>query len=586
LKHKSTFRILHDNYKVVLRLMKYSRDFRISYMIALVINAFTMIRFSFVIGFSVQWVTDSAINRDWVQLEKALWFAGIVFVINSVLYYFEGYLMQTRVEMIMAKVKVELFSKIMHLSSEYHDKEHSGDLQSRITSDLEAAGNAISFTLVDPINFCALGIVNLVLIALISYKMAFICMALVAVVFTINTLFIKRIQHTSSKIQSTISAATERLSDMIHGISIVKIFNLQNWINERYDSENRTILFWQSRQVKASNIQQATNDLINNVCNIGVIGIGALLLAKGEFTPGALLAIFRYSSKLVFAFTGFGNVLSEISRCIVGASRVMEILDLPEERQDGLQIAPELSLKQALRFDKVSFAYENNKILDAFSLEINTGETIAVVGPSGAGKSTLLQLVMGLYSLAEDGGKIYIRGKDMTEYSLSAIRQCISYVSQSNYLFSGTIRDNIAYGKSDASEEEIIQAAKAAYAHDFISKLPHGYNTYVGDNGIQLSGGERQRIAIARALLKDASILLLDEPTAFLDPEAEQEIQKALEALMKGKTVIVAAHRLATVKKADKIVVLENGRIVEADRHEVLIKQKGRYAHYYKLLYD
>ncbi|WP_054749937.1 ABC transporter transmembrane domain-containing protein [Ruminiclostridium josui] len=387
MEHKNTFEILKENYKVVLRLFRYSRGFRKSYIAALIINAFTMIRFSFVIGFSVQWVTDSAINRNWEEFEKAAWFAVIAFVINSILYFFEGYLMQTRVEMIVTKVKSELLDKVMHISSEYHDSKHSGELQSRLTNDLAAVSNAISFTLVDPINFMVLGIVNLILIALISLKMAFICIILVISIIILNFVFLKRIQQSSSKIQSTISAATERFSDIINGISIIKIFNLQNWIYNRYDNESKKILFWQSKLINASSIQKSMNGMVENMCNVGVIGIGALLLAQGDFTPGALLAIFRYVSKLVFAFTGFGWVLSEISKSMVGASRVMEILDLPEEDLNGSDIKPDYSKNDVLEFKDVTFTYGNEaKVIVSFSAQIKKGEKVAIVGPSGQGR--------------------------------------------------------------------------------------------------------------------------------------------------------------------------------------------------------
>lgn len=559
MENRSTLKILKENYKVVARLFKYSRGFRKSYIAALIINAFTMVRFSFIIGFSIQWVTDSAIARDWVQVENSLTFAVIAFVINSILYFFEGYLMLTRVEMMMAKVKNELCDKVLHLSAQYYDSNHSGDLQSRLTSDLALAGNAISFTLVDPINFIALGIANLIFIGLSSWKMAIICVILVALVIILNSVFIKRIQQSSEKIQSAIATATECFSDIINGIAIIKIFNLQQWIYNRYDNESKKVLYGQSRLIKMTSAQKSLNNLVNNVCNFVVLGIGAIFLSQGELTAGALLAIFRYVSTLVFAFTGFGMVLSEITESIVGAKRVLEILDLQEENQSNYRIKPNLSDRIVLAFENVSFKYENGqRVIENFSEKIQKGEKIALAGPSGAGKSTILSLIMGFYEPSNEDGKIILYGKDIREYSLEERRRLMTYVPQSNYLFSGTIRENIAFGREGATDEDVVEAAKAAYAHDFIIKQPQGYDTKVGERGVFLSGGEKQRIAIARALLKDAPIILLDEATASLDSESEREVQTALEVLMEGKTVIAVAHRLSTVKDADRIIVLNS----------------------------
>ena len=275
-KKKSVLQILKQNYKTIFRLLQYSKSFRKSYIFALVINSLTMARFSFVIGFSLQWVTDSVLEGRWNEFRSAITFAAIAFTINAILYYFEGYLMVSRVEMMMAQLKKELYAKIINLSSDCLDETHSGDIQSRVSNNLSIASEAISFTLVDPFNFVALGVANLIFIALNSWKMALVCLVLVILTLLLNSLFLKKIQTLSEQIQQTIAAAVERYSDIIHAIPLIRVFSLQQWIFTRYDRENKKIFNAQKRLVKTTSLQQSLNGLINNVCSFIMLGIGAI----------------------------------------------------------------------------------------------------------------------------------------------------------------------------------------------------------------------------------------------------------------------------------------------------------------------
>lgn len=589
-RNENVIQIIRNNYRVVGKLFRYSKEFRKSYILALVINAFTMVRFSFVIGFSIQWVTDTALSGEWNAFRNAVLFAAIAFVLNAALYYLEGHLMLSRVAMMMAKLKEELYQKVTKLSADYLDESHSGDIQSRISNNLPLAAEAISFTLVDPINFMALAVANLAFIAINSWKMALICLLLVAATLIFNSFFIKKIQSLSESVQENITAAIERFSDILYAIPIIRVFSLQQWVFIRYDQENQKVLHDQNRLVKINSWQASLNNLLNNVCCFIMLGIGALFLANGDITAGALLATFRYVSTLIFAITGFGDVMSQITRSIVSAERVLAILDYKEEPAAVLTASDAEAVpdsKEAIVFEDVSFSYQPGKnILSHLSFSLKKGEMLALVGPSGTGKTTVLNILMGFYRSAQSDSGIHVWGKLIKDYSPEQLRENFAYLMQDSYLFNGTIRENIAYGKPGATAEQVENAAKAAKAHDFIVNLPDGYDTPLGEDGGFLSGGEKQRISIARAFLKDAPILLMDEPTASLDAQTEAAIQEALERLMAGRTVIVVAHRLSTIQKADKIVIIENGKVSEEGSHSQLLAQNGRYAHYYRLLYN
>lgn len=324
----------------------------------------------------------------------------------------------------------------------------------------------------------------------------------------------------------------------------------------------------QKKVVKNSSLQESMNNLLNNICSFVMLGIGAIFLANGELTAGALLAAFRYVNTLVFSATGFGNVMTNITKSIVSAERVLSILDYEEERtcpkgQTGPKAKPECAAA-AVSFQDVTFSYQDGApILNHLSFTLDQGKSLALVGASGAGKSTILDILMGFCSPESVSPNVQIFGKAIGEYPLEELRENIAYLLQDSYFFDGTIRDNIACGRPGAAVSRIEAAAKAAKAHDFIMALPDGYDTQVGENGAFLSGGEKQRIAIARAFLKDAPILLMDEPTSALDSQTEAAIRKALTRLMAGRTVIIAAHRLSTIQDADNILVLKNGGAAE-----------------------
>ncbi len=332
----------------------------------------------------------------------------------------------------------------------------------------------------------------------------------------------------------------------------------------------------------------AGGNFIRALSHLGFYIIGSIFRTRGEITVGTMLAGVRLSGGALWIFHGLGNFIRNIQESLAGADRIFEIMDAPKEELRGEDSAGKVDSgekcaeKRILVFQDVSFGYQDrNPVFSGLNFSVRKNEVVALVGSSGGGKSTLLKLLLGFYNA--DAGKILLYGRSLHHYSLTELRSCFAYVPQNTYLFDGTIGENISYGSPGASPERIEECARSANAHDFITGLSEGYDSVVGERGVHLSGGQRQRIAIARALLKDAPILLLDEATASLDSESEQEVQKALEVLMRDRTVIVVAHRLSTVRKADRILVMESGRIVEEGSHEELIERNGRYAELYSL---
>lgn len=586
MKEESTLQIIKNSLRLIRRLFAFTKGCRIGYVIGLMINACTMARYSLLIGISVQKVTDYCLQGQWDKLKAfAPWFMG-AFIINGIITFFESYLIEPRMAMIKGQIQKNLLDSFMRLPMSYYDDHHTGDLQSRLTKDLAATVNAMSYSLISPFNFLSFGMVSVVMITIINWKIALLCTLLIIIALLVNSIFLKPIDKFSKEIQKSIGKATACYSDIISGMSIIKIFNLQDWAINKFKKENDKILSNGQRLIFIDATQYSINRFIDSVCQFGVLGVSSLFLAKGEISVGELLAITKYASILVFAFLGIGRVTTRILRYLAGAERILEIMDTPSEEREKAATGNHKAANEVLSFENISFRYnENTQVISGITEHIREGETIALAGPSGVGKSTIMKILMGFYNLEKGNGSILLYGRPLEEYSLEERRGLMTYVPQSSYLFSGTIRENILYGKPDATETEMIEAAKAAYAHDFIMKLPGGYDTQVGERGNAVSGGEKQRIAIARALLKNTSILLLDEPTASLDSESEQEIQGALDTLMKGKTVIVVAHRLSTIRHADRILVLENGEVVEKDSHEELMKMNKRYAYYYNLLY-
>ncbi len=407
----------------------------------------------------------------------------------------------------------------------------------------------------------------------------------------INTLYAKPLRQIGQESQSGLAKLSERLVDLLAGFQIVRTYNLGEWILERFERSNENVLDTSLNRVQLESTLASANNFAGIMFFLPTL-VGLYLVLQGKTTMGTLIALTQLNNQVQGMVYSLGGIISGIQGSLAAADRILNTLDTAPEPEyyPAVEMLPARSTSPAqpdsvLSFQDVSFSYGDDRItLQGITFDIQEGHIAAVVGPSGSGKSTILRLLMGYYPV--ESGSVSILGEAMHTYALHELRDLFAFVPQDAFLYTGTILENIRYGRPGASEDEITDAAKAAYAHQFIRELPEGYQTVVGERGSRLSGGQRQRIAIARALLKKAPFLLLDEATSALDSESETLVQQALDVLMHGRTTIVIAHRLSTIENADIIYVVDNGQVVEHGKHQELIDKVGLYHHLYELQFQ
>jgi ABC-type multidrug transport system fused ATPase/permease subunit len=527
-------------------------------------------------------------NIHW-SLNTTLLLIFLQLTIQTVFSFMRVYLLTEVGEKSLADMRKDVYSKLLSMPMHYFTEKRVGELSNRISSDLSQIQDAISFTLAEFLRGIFTLAIGLLFIFWISTKLALIMLAVVPLIAVLAVVFGKRIRKMARKAQDQLAESGTIVQETFQGISMVKAFT----------SEYHEI----SRYVKS--VYAVVNTAISNARYRGafisfmifsvfgaiafVMWYGATMIQSGQLTIGSLTMFVIFSMFVGGTFAGFADMFSQLQKTLGATQSVREILRSEGEAIEILPayIAPEYVIKGNVQFEGVSFRYPGRKdvvVLKDISLQANNGEQIAIVGPSGAGKSTIASILLRFYN--PDSGTLLFDERPATVFPLTQLRMQMAFVPQDVILFGGTIKENSAYGKPDASDEEIIAAAKGANAHEFIERFPEEYSTVVGERGIKLSGGQRQRIAIARAILKDPAILILDEATSSLDSESEQLVQEALENLMKGRTSFVIAHRLSTIRKADKIVVIDKGVVIESGSHEQLMKSNGLYRRLNDLQYE
>jgi subfamily B ATP-binding cassette protein MsbA len=506
----------------------------------------------------------------------------VIALLGAISSYFEKYLTTSVGQWVMHDLRRVLYSHIQRLSLSFHDRKRTGDLISRVTSDIDAVQSFISTVLLG-ILVNVLTLLGMMLVMLyLNWAFTVIALLVAPALFFVVYHYTHRIKRASRAMRRQEGEVVNVLEEVLSSIRVVKAFAREDYEQKRFEHESRESV---ERALEARNFKAKLPPIVEVIVAAGtclVLWYGARLVLSGTLTSGELLVFLLYLGKMYKPMRELSKMTDTISKAQVGWERIREVLENETQVHDLPGAKPAPRFKGEIEFDKVSFAYEGGPpVITELSLHIKPGQLAALVGPTGAGKTTIVSLLPRFYEA--NSGEIKIDGTDIRKYQQKSLREQISFVLQETLLFRATVAENIAYGKPNATREEIVRAARLANADEFIDRMDDGYDTMVGERGVTLSGGQRQRITIARAIIRNSPILILDEPSAGLDAESEKLVFDALGNLMEGKTSIVIAHRLATVRSADVIFVIDGGIVVEQGTHEELIAQGGLYSRLYEL---
>jgi len=520
-------------------------------------------------------------TNPYAMLNFAIAAVALIAVVGALSSYFEKYLTTSISQWVGHDLRRTLYQHIQRLSLSEHDQSRSGDLITRVTSDIEAVQDFINSALLGMlVNVMTLiGMIGVMFY--LDWRFTLIALSISPVLFVVVYHFTRRIKKASRNVRQKEGELLSIVQEVLTSIRVVQAFTREDYEQKRFDSESLANV---EAGLQARSIKATLTPVVEVIVAIGtclVLGYGARLALAGRLSAGVLIVFLLYLGKMYKPMRDLSKMTDTVSKAVVGFERIKEVLDMDSAIRDmrGAKRAPKF--KGRISFDHVTFSYGDKEVLKDVSFEIKPGQVAAIVGPSGTGKTTLVSLIPRFYDPIR--GKVCIDGTDVRQYKLKSLRDQISFVLQETLLFRATIWENIAYGRPDASPAAIRRAAELADATEFIDAMPDGYDTMVGERGVTLSGGQRQRIAIARAIIRDTPILVLDEPTTGLDSAAEQSVTAALERLMKDRTSVVIAHHLNSIRHADVIFVVKDAELVEQGTHEALLKQEGVYAELHRM---
>ena len=567
-----------DIYKRLIKLAKpHLPKFILAMLCMLVVGGLTS-----ALAFLVKPVLDDIFMKKNAAMLKWIPIAVVaIYMLKGLCTYVQTILMNFIGQRVVADIRNRLYQVIQTQSMSFFTKNQTGILMSRITNDVNSMQGAVSEAVTSLLKDSFTLICLMFVIFYRDWQLALVAMVIFPVTIYPIATFGRKIRKLATRTQVTMGSLTTLLQETISGARIVKAFGREDYESSRFSRENENLLKLTLKSVTISAVSSPFMEFLGGVGIAAIIFYGGYQVIQGVSTPGTFFSFLAALILLYEPIKRLTNVNNTIQQGIAGAQRVFSIIDAVPEIRNKPEAIPLPAISKAINIRNVTFRYEDTPVLKQINLTVRAGEAVAFVGMSGGGKTTLVNLIPRFYDVSE--GQILIDGRDIRDVTMESLRAQIGIVTQQTILFNDTVRNNIIYGDIEKTEADVIRAAKAANAHYFIMNLPDGYDTVIGEQGTKLSGGERQRISIARALLKDAPILVLDEATSSLDTEAEIEVQEALENLMKGRTTLVIAHRLSTIRNADRIVVLVNGEIVEEGTHEALLDKKGEYFRLYQM---
>ncbi|MHC9541913.1 MAG: ABC transporter ATP-binding protein [Vulcanimicrobiota bacterium] len=570
--------------QTLFRLLKYIRKYwwciAVAGVCTLGVNAMTLLQPQL-----IRYIMDNVILSKAQSSLKSLNIVILGFlaliVAKGIFSYLQGYLLPHGVNQAVRDMRDDIFHHLQFLPLRTIEKYRTGDLMVRITNDTDNIGNVLGLGLINFLNDIIVLIGGLALMIYMDWQMTLMILLLSPLVAFAVYRFGQYVEHAVKINQQQVSRIYSTIEESINGIRIIKSFVREKFEIERFKKQNQELFNVIMKVIQFKVTQAPVVEFLGALGVAVAVWYGGYQVINGKFSIGDIFAFWGYMVMATNPLNRISQTYSTIRGCIVSAGRVFELLDLEWEesdRSDAVEMPP---IHGRIRYENVSFHYTpETPVLKNLSFEIEAGQVLALVGLSGGGKTTTVNLLARFYG--PDEGAIYVDDMDISKVKLYSLRSQMAVVPQETMLFSGTIRDNICFGKVDATDEEVIQAATTAYAHDFIDKFSDGYATSVGERGTSLSGGQRQRIALARAILKNPRLLILDEATSSVDALSEELIQKGLENLLKDRTTIIIAHRISTIRKAHKILVIDKGQVAESGTHEELLEQKGLYTSLYQ----
>lgn len=524
------------------------------------------------------------VDKDVMMLYMIAASIIVVFIIRGVFFYGQTYLMSWVGQKVVIDVRGAVFRKMQRLGLSFYDKNKTGTIMSYVTNDVGALQAAMVDKAVELVTESLILVGSIGAMLWLDWKLTLFTFCTFPIVLWCMNFFGKKIRRNGGHIQACTAELTSILQEVVASARVVKSFVREDYEIKRFDDQNRVNFYANMKNIKLNALLTPTVEFVAAIGVTIVMWYGGMSVISGNITAGALVAFLVYAVNIANPIKRITRVIASIQQALAAGDRVFSILDMEEDIRQLPDAEKLQRVKGHVEFNNVSFAYNPEEtVISNLSFKVAPGEVVAIVGPSGAGKSTIASLLPRFYDVTE--GSIVIDGRDIRKVTLDSLREQVGIVPQETMLFNGSVYDNILYGRLDATSEEVIAAAKAANAHNFIQELPEGYDTMLGDRGVNISGGQRQRISIARAILKNPQILILDEATSALDTESERVVQEALDRLMVGRTSFVIAHRLSTIKNADRILVMEKGCLVEDGSHDELMAKDGLYAHLYKIQY-